>query len=109
MGTVAVLVIVVVNNLLASVFRALVAFEGHETRTGELTAHCSKLFGFVCMGHFVVVCRWNHKAQGTRVVATLCFCLFLLGAFAVRQISGSAFLENQRVPLFTKKYVVFFS
>jgi hypothetical protein len=56
MSTLAVGAVVVVNELLKTVFRALVEFEGHETRTEEILAHTIKLFGSMLMNTaFIVV------------------------------------------------------
>jgi hypothetical protein len=56
MSTLAVMAVVVVNEILKTVFRVLVAFEGHETLTEEILAHTIKLFGSMLMNTaFIVV------------------------------------------------------
>lgn len=55
-ATLAVLAVVVVNMALQTGLRSLVAFEGHETRTEEITAHMVKLFGSMLISTaFIVV------------------------------------------------------
>jgi len=59
-STLAVLSVVAVNKALQSVLRLLVAFEGHETQTEEITAHTSKMFGsmLISTAFIVVVCSF---------------------------------------------------
>jgi hypothetical protein len=51
----AVLSVVIVNEVLKEGFRKLVAFEGHETRTEEVLAHTVKLFGSMLMNTAMIV------------------------------------------------------
>ena len=55
MSTLAVFTVVVVNELLKSVFGHLVEFEGHETETEQILAHCIKLFGTMMMNTGLLV------------------------------------------------------
>ncbi len=55
MSTFAVGAIVVVNEALKGVFQALVAFEGHETRTQEILAHTIKLFVAILMNTAFII------------------------------------------------------
>jgi hypothetical protein len=61
MSTLAVFTVIVVNELLKSVFGYLVEFEGHETETEQILAHCLKLFGTMMMntGFLVLLISGN--------------------------------------------------
>ena len=55
MATVAALTVTVTNEMLKETFSTLVEFEGHETLTEKILAHCLKLFGAMFMNTAIIV------------------------------------------------------